>query len=110
MPVAGRQSVVAGIIYVIGWEITLKLMNYEFMETYVRVMIEAKQREGVSGAELEAYVAEMRQMAAMYSNPLLRLPMTFLEIFPVGLIVSLISAILLRNPRFLPARQSPAAG
>lgn len=103
-------SVVAGIIYVIGWEITLKLMNYEFMETYVRVMIEAKQREGVSGAELEAYVAEMRQMAAMYSNPLLRLPMTFLEIFPVGLIVSLISAILLRNPRFLPARQSPAAG
>lgn len=103
-------SAVAGVIYVVGWEITLKLMNYEFMETYTRVMIEAKQREGMAGAELEAYVAQMQEMSAMYRNPMMRLPMTFLEIFPVGLIVSLFSAALLRNPRFLPARRSPTAG
>jgi hypothetical protein len=34
--------------------------------------------------------------------------MTFVEIFPVGVLVSLISAALLRNRRFLPAR--PIAG
>jgi hypothetical protein len=38
------------------------------------------------------------------ANPLLRLPMTFAEIFPVGMLVSLISATILRNPRMLPAR------
>jgi Protein of unknown function (DUF4199) len=103
-------SAVAGVIYVIGWEITLNLMNYEFMDTYARVMIEAKQRDGMAGAQLEAYIAEMRQMTEMYRNPLTRLPMTFLEIFPVGIIISLISAALLRNPRFLPGRGSPVAG
>jgi hypothetical protein len=36
---------------------------------------------------------------------LFRLPMTFIEIFPVGALVSLIAAALLRNPRFLAARQ-----
>jgi hypothetical protein len=35
---------------------------------------------------------------------LFRWPMTFAEIFPVGVLVPLISAGLLRNPRFLPAR------
>jgi hypothetical protein len=29
--------------------------------------------------------------------------MTFLEIFPVGLLVSLVSALLLRNPKLLQA-------
>jgi len=32
--------------------------------------------------------------------------MTFIEIFPVGLLVALISAALLRNPKMLPARAS----
>ncbi|MBL8531054.1 MAG: DUF4199 domain-containing protein [Hyphomonadaceae bacterium] len=102
-------SAVAGVIYVIGWEITLSLMNYEFMETYTRVMIEAKQREGLAGPELEAYIAQMQQMTAQYRNPLFRLPITFLEIFPVGLLVSLITALILRNSRILPARPAPAA-
>jgi len=34
-----------------------------------------------------------------YANPLFRLPMTFAEIFPVGVLVSLISALVLRKPR-----------
>jgi hypothetical protein len=46
----------------------------------------------------------MRDLTESYRNPLFRFPLTFLEIFPVGLIVSLVSAALLRNPRLLPAR------
>ncbi len=41
-------------------------------------------------------------MAESYRNPLFRIPMTFIEIFPVGLLVALISAALLRNPKLLP--------
>jgi hypothetical protein len=39
----------------------------------------------------------------MYNNPLFRMPMVFAEIFPVGLLIALVSAALLRNPRLLPA-------
>jgi hypothetical protein len=45
----------------------------------------------------------MESMRISYANPLLRIPMTFLEIFPVGLLVAVVSAALLRNPRLLPA-------
>ncbi len=45
-----------------------------------------------------------REFETMYRNPLLRMPMTCVEIFPVGVLVSLVSALVLRNPRALPAR------
>ena len=47
----------------------------------------------------------MERFKQQYANPLFRLPMTFTEVFPVGVLVSLISAGLLRNSRFLPARR-----
>jgi hypothetical protein len=37
-------------------------------------------------------------------NPLIRIPLTFAEIFPIGLLAALVSAALLRNPKVLPAR------
>ena len=58
----------------------------------------------MSGEELAAYEAKMQGFADMYANPLYRIPITMLELFPVGVIVSLISALLLRNSRFLAHR------
>ena len=99
-------SAVAGVIYVIGWEISLAATNHEFIDSYTQAAIAAEQAKGVSGADLEAFIAEMEQMRVQYANPLFRLPITFIEIFPVGVLVSLITAALLRNSRFLPARQA----
>jgi len=48
----------------------------------------------------------MAEFKTQYENPWFRLPMTFVEIFLVGVLVSLISAALLRNSRFLPARSA----
>jgi hypothetical protein len=97
-------SVVAGLIYVIGWEVTLYLTNYTFAADYAASALAAAEAKGVPPAELEAMRTQYAQFEQMYANPLFRLPMTFIEIFPVGLIISLITAVLLRNPRFFPAR------
>ncbi len=102
-------SAVAGVIYVIGWEITLALTDFAFMDTYANAAIEAERAKGASPADLERVAAEMEAFKVQYANPLFRLPLTFVEIFPVGLLISLIAAALLRNSRFLPARPSPAA-
>jgi len=97
-------SAIAGVIYVIGWEITLAVTNYAFVDSYAAATIEAKRASGASAAEIAAVVAQMAEFKTQYANPWFRLPMTFVEIFPVGVLVSLISAALLRNSRFLPAR------
>lgn len=97
-------SLVAGIVYVVGWEITLALTDFRFIEEYSNAAIEAARARGASAAEVQAVVSDMEAFRASYANPLIRLPMTFVEIFPVGAIVSLVSAALLRNSRFLPAR------
>lgn len=47
--------------------------------------------------------AERAQMESMLYNPLLRPALVFIELFPVGLVVALASALLLRNPKMLPA-------
>lgn len=97
-------ATIAGVTYVIAWETFLATTNYPFMDNYVASMIEDQRAAGVTGAELEAQIAQLNAMKESYANPLFRLPMTFLEIFPVGLLIALISAALLRNPKVLPGR------
>jgi hypothetical protein len=97
-------SAVAGVIYVIGWEITLAVTDFAFIDSYSNAAIEAAHAKGASASEVEAVAAKMNEFRQQYANPFFRLPVTFIEIFPVGLVVSLISAALLRNSRFLPAR------
>lgn len=103
-------STVAGIFYCAGWEITLALTNYDFIESYPRSVIEQAQQSGMTAAELAELRAQMADFQANYPNPFYRIPMTFfVEIFPVGVLVSLITALILRNSRFFPARPAPAA-
>jgi len=102
-------ATVAGVAYVIGWEIYLAATHYTFVDKYVEATLAGKRAVGVTGAAYAKVVAEMEQMRKSYANPLMRSGMTFLEIFPVGVLVALVSAALVRNPRFLPARSRPVA-
>jgi hypothetical protein len=99
-------SVVAGILYVISWETACAIAGIDFGASYSAAMIAQKKAAGVSGAALAKFIAEMNAFKVQYANPLYRWPMTFIEIFPVGVLVSLVSAALLRNRRFLPARRA----
>jgi hypothetical protein len=49
--------------------------------------------------------AEAKVFDAKYANPFFRMPLTFVAMFPVELVVSLISAAILRNRRALPANR-----
>lgn len=97
-------AVVAAVAYILVWEIYLAATGYRFMDEYIAALIRARQQAGVAADVIAREVAEMESMRANYANPLFRIPVTFLEIFPVGLVVALFSAAVLRYPRVLPAR------
>lgn len=98
-------AAVAGLLYVIGWEIFLAASGRDFMAEYTQSALARMETEGASLADIQAKARQMRDLAASYRNPLFRIPITFVEIFPVGLLVALVSAALLRNPKLLPARR-----
>ncbi len=98
-------SAIAGVIYVLAWELAqATIIEGDFATRYADAMIAERRAAGASAAELARIGKEMADFAVMYRDPLFRLPMTFSEIFPVGALVSLVSAALLRNPRFMPAQ------
>ena len=93
----------AGVAYVTVWEAYLAMTDYAFMDEYVAGIMRSRQAAGASAAEMAQEMAQLESLRVNYANPLFRSPMTFLEISPVGLLVSLVSALLLRNPKVLPA-------
>ena len=98
-------SLVAGIVYVIGWELFLWSTGFDFFEHYLAMEMETKQAGGATPAELAQMRADMAAMAERYNeDPLFRIELTLLEILPVGILVTLVSALLLRRSSFLPAR------
>ena len=99
------MSVVAGVFYALAWEAVLQMIGGpgHFIDGFADAML-----KGLSGDELAKMTVQVEDMRTSYRNPLLRLPTTFMEIFPVAIAVSLFSAATLCNSRFLPARAAQA--
>ncbi|HEY3643815.1 MAG TPA: DUF4199 domain-containing protein [Gammaproteobacteria bacterium] len=99
-------SFVAGVLYVASWEATVAYTHMDFASIYAQSVIAQAKAAGATGEALQKVIDQMAQFKLQYANPLYRWPMTFIEIFPVGVLVSLISAALLRNSRFMPLRRA----
>jgi hypothetical protein len=97
-------SAVASLGWVIAWEISLAITKFDFVAAYYGAMIEQAQADGADAAKIAQMQADQAGFASMYSNPVIRVGITFVEMFPIGVVISVISAALLRNSRFLPAR------
>jgi Protein of unknown function (DUF4199) len=97
-------AVIASLFYVLTWELYMFMTNYRFMDEYVAKSIADMQAKGTSAYDLAKFAASMTAFKVQYANPLSRMLMTFSEIAPVGLLVSVISAALLRNHRLFPRR------
>ena len=90
----------AGLAFVLVFEVYLAATGYRFYGEYAAQIVRDGQAAGASTADIARDVATAESFR---DNPLLRIPVTFLLIFPLALLVALISAALLRNPRVLPA-------
>jgi ethanolamine transporter EutH len=97
-------ALVASVIYALSWEVYIHTVGQDFMEWYQQCRMEKLVKEGASDQELTESRAEMQSMAELYKNPIIRFGMTLTEIFPVGLIITLVSAGVLKRKDVLPAK------
>lgn len=92
-------TLIASTMYVASWMVMSANMKQDFMEQYIEHTTTKLEQSGASDEEVEAQVAELRQMAELYKNPVVKIGFTYMEILPVGLLISLIcAAILKRSP------------
>lgn len=97
-------SLIAGTIYVANWEIYMQTAGSdEFIEQYQTSMINNMKADGASEEDIQKQLEKNEYYKEMYSNTFFRILITYSEILPVGLIISLLSAFLLKNSRLAPA-------
>jgi hypothetical protein len=92
-------TVVACACYVVAWEILYFKFMPDFADKYTSYMIEKARAAGASQQVIDAKLQEMQSFKAMYDNPFINSAITFAEPFPIGLIVTLISAVFLRKKK-----------
>ena len=92
-------TLIASTIYVIAWEIDYHFFIPDFAEKYAAHAMENLKASGASQAQIAKQTADMAKFSEMYKNPLFNVLLTYSEIVPVGLLVSLISALALKRKR-----------
>lgn len=90
-------ALIASTMYVIAWLFDYHYLVPDFAEKYGARVIGDLKAGGASAAEIEKQTKEMANFARMYKNPLFVVLMTYAEILPVGVIVALISAFILKR-------------
>src|SRR3546814_1518045 len=78
---------------VLAWELAQATVAGDFASNYATAAIAQARADGADAAALAELRAQMESFKTLYANPMFRLPMTFVEIFPVGVLVSLVSEI-----------------
>lgn len=90
-------SIIASSCYVAVWLVEYYAFFPDFMEKYTALELKQAQESGLSETALTAKKEEMAMYVEWYKNPLLVVLMTYVEILPLGLIIALISALILKK-------------
>ena len=99
-------SLISAVCYGISWEAYYRTSGSEFMQQYTAQYIDQMRAKGSSDNEIAETQKEMGDFGELYKNFFVRFGMTLIEILPVGIVVTLISAGLLRRKELLPATAS----
>lgn len=96
-------TLIASLFYGLAWEIVYARSGDWFMEQMSSSELNKLKSDGATDAELLEAKQKADDFEVLYQNPLVRFGMTLMEIFPVGLLISLITAAILRGKKFIPS-------
>jgi hypothetical protein len=90
-------TVISCVFYVATWEVIYFKVIPDFGDKYADYMVTQAKAAGASPEAIDAKVKEGKALKTMLDKPLINAAMTFTEPFPIGLLVTLISAAALRK-------------
>ncbi|HTW60828.1 MAG TPA: DUF4199 domain-containing protein [Terracidiphilus sp.] len=102
-------TLITTVSYVATWEVVYFKFMPHFMDSYFAAQIHRLQSSGLDPATTAAQVAVIERSQQLYQNPLVNMAYTFMEPLPVGLIITLISAAVLRRKAPVESSGAPAA-
>ena len=103
-------TVISCVCYVVTWEVLYYKFLPDFMDKYGAYLVAKAKASGASPAEMQSQIAELKKYKELYKNPFINAALTFIEPFPVGLVITLVSAaILRRKPQTQTAQSSVPA-
>jgi hypothetical protein len=88
---------IACVFYVVTWEILYFKLMPDFAEKYTSYMLESMKASGATQQAIDAQVQQMQRVKVWLDNPLISAAIAFIEVFPVGLVMTLISSAILRK-------------
>ena len=88
---------IASTIYVVAWLIDYFFFIPDYMEKFSTQELDKLKASGASQLEIDKETIKMANMVKMFKNPLFNAMMTYAEILPVGLVVTLISSLILKR-------------
>jgi hypothetical protein len=83
--------------YVLTWQLIYFKLSPGFMDKYKTYAVEKARASGASESTVQETARQMDSFKKLYDQPLFNAAVTFLEPFPIGLVVTLISAAVLRK-------------
>ncbi len=90
-------TLLASTIYVVNWLIYDYASGSRVMESYTQSMHDELVASGASETAVAQQDAEMKEFMIQYQNPFFKAAMTYMEILPMGILFTLITAIALRR-------------
>src|SRR5690606_18724694 len=88
---------IASTVYVAVWLVDYYLFVPDFMDKYIAHALEVTRREGATAAELAVRAKELAEEKEAYKNPLMVILFTYIEVLPIALIITLVSALILKK-------------
>ena len=90
-------TLISCFFYIVTWEIIYFNFMHDFLDKYNAHIIEKLQASGATAAAIQTKIQEMNAFKKSYENPFFNAAVTFVEPFPVGLLITLISSTILRK-------------
>jgi hypothetical protein len=95
--IGGLIALIASTMYVVVWLFEFYIFMPDFMDSYMKHFVAQLKRDGTSQAEINKQLADMGWYRDAYKTPFGVIALTYMEVLPVALVMTLLSALILKR-------------